>query len=87
MTEIAPQDNWKNEEFENALIDFEAIQEELNYKKAQHTLRDLVNHLDLSPREKQGLEKDIDHLSSMLEKLDNSVVQIVAFGMVGRGKS
>ncbi|PZV23017.1 MAG: GTP-binding protein [Snowella sp.] len=87
MTEISPQDNWKNEEFENALIDFEAIQEELNYKKAQHTLRDLVNHLDLSPREKQGLEKDIDHLSSMLEKLDNSVVQIVAFGMVGRGKS
>jgi len=87
MTELSPQDNWKNEEFENALIEFEAIQEELNYKQAQHTLRDLVNHLDLSLREKQGLEKDIDHLSSMLEKLDNSVIQIAAFGMVGRGKS
>ncbi|MEB3312393.1 MAG: GTP-binding protein [Snowella sp.] len=85
--EISRTINWNSEEFEKALLSFEEIQEELNYQKAQHTLRDLVNHLDLSAREKQGLEQDINHLVSMLEKLDNSVVQIAAFGMVGRGKS
>ena len=87
MDELSQQNYWNSEEFENALISFEAIQEELNYQKAHNTLRDLVNHFDLSPREKQGLEQEIDHLSSMLEKLDNAVIQIAAFGMVGRGKS
>lgn len=87
MTEHSSAADWHSEDFENALQSFEAIQEELNYQKAQNTLRDLVNHLDLSAREKQGLENDLEHLSSMLEKLDNAVIQIAAFGMVGRGKS
>ncbi|HAC61969.1 MAG TPA: GTP-binding protein, partial [Cyanothece sp. UBA12306] len=45
------------------------------------------NNLDLSLSEQKGLEAQLNHLTAMLEKLEQSVVQIAAFGMVGRGKS
>lgn len=66
---------------------FSTIQEELNYKQAQDALRNLVSDLDLSAEERAGLEGEIEHLSLLLERLDQSIVQIAAFGMVGRGKS
>lgn len=78
--------NWE-EELDSAIFSFEDIQTELNYKKAQTALRTLVANLDLSPQEKRGLETEIDDLETMLGKLDRMVVQIAAFGMVGRGKS
>lgn len=78
---------WNSEELDRAILDVEAIQEELNYKQAQDSLRNLVSNLDLCEREKIGLESDITHLVSMLEKMEQAVVQIAAFGMVGRGKS
>lgn len=78
---------WKAEDIEKALKNVELIQEELNYKQAQDSLRSLVSHLDLSPQEQTGLEAEINYLATLLEKLDRSVVQIAAFGMVGRGKS
>ena len=74
-------------ELDNAILSFDDIQAELNYKKAQNALRDLVDNLDLTPQERTGLESEINDLATMLEKLDRSVVQIAAFGMVGRGKS
>lgn len=72
---------------EQAIFSFDDIQAELNYKKAQTSLRDMVQNLDLSPPEKAGIEAEIADLSRMVEKLDQAVVQIAAFGMVGRGKS
>lgn len=78
--------NWE-EELDSAIFSFEDIQTELNYKQAQTALRNLVANLDLSPHEKTGLEPEIADLESMLGKLDSMVVQIAAFGMVGRGKS
>lgn len=72
---------------DETLYTFEAIQSELNYRQAQNALRDLVGGLDLTPRERQGLETEIHGLESMLDKLDREVVHIAAFGMVGRGKS
>jgi small GTP-binding protein len=47
----------------------------------------IVKQLDLNFQEQQGLEKEIDHLRVMLENLNQGVVQIAAFGLVGRGKS
>jgi hypothetical protein len=67
--------------------DIQAIVNELNYKKAQNSLRNLVTNLDLTVSERVGLESTIENLSVVLDKLDRSVVQIAAFGMVGRGKS
>ena len=66
---------------------FEEITAELNYRKAQNSLRDLISNIDLTAEEQTGLESEIDRLTQMLDKLEHSVVQIAAFGMVGRGKS
>lgn len=41
----------------------------------------------MKEEEKQGLETEIAHLNQMLQKLEDSVIQIAAFGMVGKGKS
>jgi len=78
--------SWE-EELDKAIFSFEDIQAELNYKQAQTALRSLVAKLDLTAQEKRGLEAEIGDLEVMLGKLDRMVVQIAAFGMVGRGKS
>jgi small GTP-binding protein len=86
-TDLFLQQPWNTEDLDQAIKNVELIQEELNYKQAQDSLRGLVNNLDLSPQEQTGLETEIDHLATLLNKLDQSVVQLAAFGMVGRGKS
>ena len=80
-------EDWNREDLDSAIFSFEEIQAEINYKKAQNSLRDLVRNLDLTNEEQAGLESEIDHLAAMLDKLEQSVVQIAVFGMVGRGKS
>jgi small GTP-binding protein len=77
--------NW--EELDRTLFSLEEITTELNYRRAQKSLRDLVRNFDLTADEQVGLEVEIDRLTAMLDKLEQSVVQIAAFGMVGRGKS
>ncbi|MDJ0576359.1 MAG: GTP-binding protein [Xenococcaceae cyanobacterium MO_234.B1] len=74
-------------ELEQTILDFAEIDAQLNYRKAQNSLRNLISNLDLTSEEQQGLESEIDYLSGMLDKLEQSVVQIAVFGMVGRGKS
>lgn len=74
-------------DLESALIDFKEITAELNYRKAQNSLRNMISNIDLTTEEQAGLESDIERLAQMLDKLEQSVVQIAAFGMVGRGKS
>ncbi|MBE9011113.1 GTP-binding protein [Pseudanabaenaceae cyanobacterium LEGE 13415] len=76
-----------DQELDEAISGFDEIQNELNYRQAQSTLRELVENLDLTDQERSGLESEIHGLETMLEKLDRLVVQIAAFGMVGRGKS
>ncbi|MGD2179861.1 GTP-binding protein [Lusitaniella coriacea] len=78
---------WNAEDLDKAILNFEEIQADINYKQAQDALHNLVNNLDLTPQEQVGLESEIDHLAKMMNKLDRAVVQIAAFGMVGRGKS
>ncbi len=79
--------NWNAEELERTLLSFGEIQGELNYQKAQESLRNLVVNLDLTEQEQEGLTDNIEQLTFMLDKLEQSVVQIAVFGMVGRGKS
>ena len=78
---------WQFEELDNTIISFQEITSEINYRRAQHSLRDIVRNLDLTVEEQVGLESEIDRLAAMLDKLEQSVIQIAAFGMVGRGKS
>ncbi len=66
---------------------FIAIQSDRNYQQARDTLRQIIVDLDLTQRERHGLEAEIAELSRMLAKLDRAVFQVAVFGMVGRGKS
>ena len=66
---------------------FNTIQSERNYQQAQDTLRQMLVNLDLSQRERFGLESEIAELSNLLINLDRAVFQVAVFGMVGRGKS
>ncbi|MDB9311888.1 GTP-binding protein [Spirulina sp. CS-785/01] len=78
---------WTPEDLDATLLQFEDIQAEINYQQAQQSLRHLLTRLDLTPQEQAGLEWEIERLSQMLDRLDRTVLQIAAFGMVGRGKS
>jgi GTPase len=80
-------DSASDAEFDNAIWSFGDIQAQLNYKQAQTALRDLIDKLDLTPQERRPLETEIAQLETMLDNLERQVVQIAAFGMVGRGKS
>ncbi len=83
-----PQSNPRsNPEFDPQPYSFRDLQAQLNYEQAQAALQELVERLDLSPRERTGVEAEIDYLRRLLDKLEQSVVHIAVFGMVGRGKS
>jgi GTP-binding protein Era len=66
---------------------FQGLQDDLNYRRAQDALEDLVKRLDLSPRELAGLSNPLRNLTGLMDKLDQAVVHIAVFGLVGRGKS
>ncbi|ASC69662.1 GTPase [Halomicronema hongdechloris C2206] len=69
------------------IADFDALQTDLHYQEAQAVLQQLVDRLELSPRERAGLEDDIASLTGLLTKLEQAVIHIAVFGLVGRGKS
>jgi GTPase len=81
------EDGWDWEELDNTLLSFTEIRGELNYQQAQKSLRELLHNIDLTKEERAGLEGEIERLETILDKLEGSIVQIAAFGMVGRGKS
>ncbi len=87
MSKFSLVEAWNKDELERTLLSFANLQGELNYKQAQKSLQNLLLNLDLSEQEKLGLESEIDNLTKMLQKLQASVIQIAAFGIVGRGKS
>jgi GTPase len=60
---------------------------QLHYRQAQRLLRNLSEGLDLSDRERSSLGPVLDHLDGFLDKLDQQIIQIAVFGLVGRGKS
>lgn len=74
-------------EMDQVIAELSEVQTELRYQQSQDTLRDLLQRLDLSPRERLGLEQEIAGLETMLARLERMTLQIAVFGMVGRGKS
>lgn len=75
------------QDLEQIIGTFQGLQDDLNYRRAQDALQDLVSRLDLSPRERAGLETPLYNLTGLLDKLDHGVLHIAVFGLVGRGKS
>ena len=66
---------------------FQALQDDLNYRRAQDVLQDLASRLELAPRERAGLDHALQNLTGLMDKLDHAIVHIAVFGLVGRGKS
>ncbi|MEM1238259.1 MAG: GTP-binding protein [Cyanobacteria bacterium P01_H01_bin.26] len=60
---------------------------ELYYGQAQASLQQVIDGLDLTPREQQGLQPEIDNLLGLQQKLEQGTLHLAVFGMVGRGKS
>ncbi|MEO0352279.1 MAG: GTP-binding protein [Cyanobacteria bacterium P01_A01_bin.15] len=60
---------------------------ELYYGQAQASLQQVIDGLDLTPREQQGLQPEIDNLMGLQQKLEQGTLHLAVFGMVGRGKS
>ena len=71
----------------DAIGEFDEIQRDVQYQQAQAILQRLIDRLDLSDRERIGLEQELQSLSGLLQKLEQSVIHIAVFGLVGRGKS
>ncbi|MEO1589807.1 MAG: DUF697 domain-containing protein [Cyanobacteria bacterium J06632_22] len=59
----------------------------LDYHQAIDAVDQLVDRLELSPRERAGLEAELASLKGLRQKLTDAVVHIAVFGLVGRGKS
>ncbi|HSM83541.1 MAG TPA: DUF697 domain-containing protein, partial [Nodosilinea sp.] len=71
-----------------SLVDeFQDLQDDHNYRRAQEALGGLVQRLNLTPREQAGVETALQNLRGLQDKLENTVIHIAAFGLVGRGKS
>ncbi len=75
------------ETLQSTIDRFMTMQSERNYQQARDTLRQILTDVDLSQRERIGLESEIAELKEMLAKLDRAVFQVAVFGLVGRGKS
>jgi GTPase len=74
-------------ELDETIASFDRDRADLNYQQARETLQQILDRLDLSNRERSGLEAEIGDLEKMLAKLDRAVFEVAVFGMVGRGKS
>lgn len=57
------------------------------YGQAQASLKQVIDSLDLTLREREGLQPEIDNLLGLQQKLDQGRLNLAAFGLVGRGKS
>jgi GTPase len=75
------------QELDDLVVDFQDLQDDLTYRRAQEALGSLVQRLNLTPREQAGVEESLQSLRGLMDKLENTVVHIAAFGLVGRGKS
>ncbi|NEZ58285.1 DUF697 domain-containing protein [Adonisia turfae] len=69
------------------LPEFDQLAADLYYGQAQASLKQVIDSLDLTPREREGLQPEINNLLGLQHKLEQGSLHIAAFGMVGRGKS
>nr|AZB71740.1 GTP-binding protein [Synechococcus elongatus PCC 11801] len=75
------------QEVEAVLADLSQASQEHHYRQTHRLVQDYLDRLHLSPREQQGLEPLLKSLERMQAKLEQQVLHIAVFGLVGRGKS
>lgn len=74
-------------QLEQVVLEFADLQSALAYDQAKGTLQSLVDRLNLTPREASDLQQEVQYLTALRQKLEDAVIQIAVFGLVGRGKS
>ena len=84
---LSIEDEANDQEWEQTLHELDDYHADLNVQNTQQVLTHLFERLDLTPRERQGLDPTLGQLRTMLARLEQSVIQIAVFGLVGRGKS
>jgi GTPase len=82
-----PPENELSDDFDLTIESLAGMQAQMNHDRAQHTLREMLESNDLSQRERARLAAELAELEVWLGRLDRDVLQIAAFGLVGRGKS
>jgi len=75
------------DELDEVILEFEDLQSELTYGQAKGVLQSMLDRLNLTPREAMSLQAEVQNLTHLMQKLDQAVIQIAVFGLVGRGKS
>ncbi|MEO0948116.1 MAG: GTP-binding protein [Cyanobacteria bacterium J06641_5] len=75
------------QDLDRAIATLSQLQSDLHQQQARDLLQALAARLEDSPRERAGLAAQLESLASWTERLERSVLQIAAFGLVGRGKS
>lgn len=75
------------QELDQMMLEAQDLQVDLHYQRAQEVLRSLRDRLNLTDRERVGLDDALQSLNGLVSKLENTVVHIAVFGLVGRGKS
>jgi small GTP-binding protein len=75
------------QELEQVAGEVQYLEAERGYRQAQAALGELLQRLSLTPRERTGLERSLQRLASLVDKLEHSVVHIAVLGLAGRGKS
>lgn len=75
------------DELDTVILEFEDLQSEFTYDQAKGALQSIIERLSLTPRESADLASEVQQLSGLIQKLDQAIVQIAVFGLVGRGKS
>lgn len=75
------------DELDQIVVGFEELQNGLAYEEARGVLQSMQDRLNLTPRETSSLKAEVQKLTELTKKLDQTVIQIAVFGLVGRGKS
>jgi len=85
--QTVPPEQSDPDEWDAVIAELGDIQSGLSYDDTQQALNRFLAQLNLTRRERQGLESSIGQLQAMVQRLEQSVGQIAVFGLVGRGKS
>jgi len=77
----------QNAELAVMLEELENTQESQLVEQARASLEETLSQLKLTPAEEHALGDELRQLRDLTQKLDQTTIEIAAFGMVSRGKS
>jgi small GTP-binding protein len=68
-------------------LETDAVEQDVAVERARESLESTLASLKLTPEEESALTGELKQLRDLTRKLDETTIEIAAFGMVSRGKS